>query len=116
MALIDEMLVLHRTGMSTRQIAEALGVTKNTVVGRLWRAKKTLPKPVRPVPIAEPVPEPFIGSLADAFSRLTSATCRWPIGDPSKPNFRFCCAPRLDVSAYCDAHDQRAYQKSGVRK
>lgn len=47
----------------------------------------------------------LIGSLLD----LNEHTCRWPIGDPLKPNFGFCGRHSIEGSPYCAAHHDRAY-------
>jgi len=47
---------------------------------------------------------------------LTSATCRWPIGDPVDPAFHYCGqSPRSD-SPYCETHDRLSYQPATRRK
>jgi hypothetical protein len=42
-------------------------------------------------------------------------TCAWPIGDPSKKDFRFCGAKRDAGQSYCEEHVALAYQKGGKR-
>lgn len=49
----------------------------------------------------------LIGSILD----LTEHTCKWPIGDPLKPNFGFCGRHSLEGSPYCAAHDVRAHMR-----
>ncbi len=43
---------------------------------------------------------------------LREAMCRWPIGDPTTAEFRFCGArsPGGGGSPYCNYHSQIAYQ------
>lgn len=41
---------------------------------------------------------------------LTSADCRWPIGDPREADFHFCGGPRVPGMPYCEGHCKRAYQ------
>lgn len=41
---------------------------------------------------------------------LTEATCRWPIGDPQAPDFRFCGHAPHNDKPYCLAHCAMAYQ------
>ena len=41
--------------------------------------------------------------------------CKWPIGDPSKDNFRFCGRKTDPSTPYCDAHSAVAYQPSRRR-
>jgi GcrA cell cycle regulator len=36
--------------------------------------------------------------------------CRWPIGDPRSPDFRFCGCESLDGLPYCADHARVAYQ------
>lgn len=38
---------------------------------------------------------------------LEDNDCRWPVGDPCKPEFFFCAAP-IQNGSYCDHHAQRA--------
>jgi GcrA cell cycle regulator len=45
---------------------------------------------------------------------LSSSTCRWPVGDPARPDFFFCGADPLEGKPYCAAHWTRAYQKDTV--
>jgi len=62
------------------------------------------------VPI-EPAPElsalaateaPSVGTAAQV-RELAAGECRYPIGDPARPAFRFCCAP-IARGAYCEEH------------
>ncbi|MGO9428331.1 GcrA family cell cycle regulator [Rhodoblastus sp.] len=41
-----------------------------------------------------------------AVSKLTSLSCRWPIGDPQGVNFAFCCEPVTPGTPwrYCPVH------------
>jgi len=39
---------------------------------------------------------------------LTASACRWPVGDPSHPDFFFCGAEALQGKPYCAAHGARA--------
>jgi GcrA cell cycle regulator len=36
---------------------------------------------------------------------LTSATCRWPFGDPATPDFHYCGELPQTGGIYCDTHD-----------
>jgi hypothetical protein len=49
-------------------------------------------------------------STADKVCALAPRTCRWPIGDPARVDFRFCGASILvENSSYCDRHRATAY-------
>ena len=41
---------------------------------------------------------------------LTERMCRWPIGDPKDPGFRFCGRTRDTGLPYCTEHAAKAYQ------
>jgi GcrA cell cycle regulator len=49
---------------------------------------------------------------------LREAMCRWPIGDPTAPDFRFCGArtPGGAGGPYCGFHAQVAYQPAQDRR
>jgi hypothetical protein len=47
---------------------------------------------------------------AEALAQLPDHACRWPIGDPAKPDFRYCGALRASVlSSYCATHREKAH-------
>ena len=50
---------------------------------------------------------------AAALTILPDGACRWPLGDPSKADFAFCCAPRLGRSSYCSHHLAKAFEVGG---
>jgi GcrA cell cycle regulator len=47
---------------------------------------------------------------------LREAMCRWPLGDPTTPEFRFCGAHAATGLPYCPHHAQIAYQPATERK
>jgi GcrA cell cycle regulator len=64
-------------------------------------------------------PQPVIGkAVRKPVSRklttmgLTSATCKWPIGDPTQPDFHYCGRPPQSGRPYCDTHDNMSYQST----
>jgi GcrA cell cycle regulator len=48
---------------------------------------------------------------------LREAMCRWPLGDPTNSDFRYCGA-RMQIGAgpYCGAHARIAYQPAQDRR
>lgn len=71
----------------------------------------------------EPLPEPerlmdYI--IPDGQRRtlleLGDATCRWPVGDPSSPDFFFCGGEAATGLPYCRFHCHVAYQPASVRR
>jgi GcrA cell cycle regulator len=47
---------------------------------------------------------------------LTEQTCKWPIGDPGRPDFFFCGRRSDSGIPYCAYHARIAYQPSAERK
>ncbi len=47
---------------------------------------------------------------------LSEATCHWPIGDPSSPEFFFCGGKALSSLPYCAHHSRIAYQPAADRR
>ncbi|HET9903609.1 MAG TPA: GcrA family cell cycle regulator [Xanthobacteraceae bacterium] len=63
---------------------------------------------------AEPEPEILdnvvpIGQRCSIL-QLSDATCHWPIGDPSSPDFFFCGGKTVAGLPYCGYHCRVAYQ------
>jgi GcrA cell cycle regulator len=74
----------------------------------------------------EPAKQPEMGVLLrDASSpdpagltimELRESMCRWPLGDPTTPAFRYCGAGAVPGLPYCSHHAQIAYQPAANRK
>jgi len=47
---------------------------------------------------------------------LRESMCRWPLGDPTTAEFRFCGARAVTGLPYCTYHAQVAYQPAAERK
>ncbi|SRR6266446_257910 len=43
---------------------------------------------------------------------LTDDTCKWPIGDPAKPDFHYCGQLPQNGRPYCDKHNSMSYQSA----
>jgi GcrA cell cycle regulator len=41
---------------------------------------------------------------------LEQSDCRWPIGEPRQPDFRFCAERSLEGRPYCALHWSMAFQ------
>ena len=121
------------------------GVTRNAVIGKVHRlglsgrAKPSRPVKRAPRPAAartrtttpaaprmprrappEPAPIPLEakqlpdGKYATILT-ITEHMCKWPIGDPSTSEFRFCGRGTDKADPYCKAHSQLAYQPARRR-
>jgi GcrA cell cycle regulator len=51
-----------------------------------------------------------------SIMELRDTTCRWPIGDPSKPDFAFCGGRAVTGLPYCGHHCRIAYQPAAERR
>jgi GcrA cell cycle regulator len=72
---------------------------------------------------AEAEPEPVLSEdVVVPFSErvtimdLREYMCRWPMGDPTKPEFRFCGARANTGMPYCAHHARIAYQPAADRR
>ena len=82
------------------------------------------PGAAAPVEIENDQPDIFAGEepvtlgfgAGEAVFGLRLNSCRWPIGDPTKSDFRFCGETRLDLRPYCAAHAALAYAPSQPRR
>jgi GcrA cell cycle regulator len=50
------------------------------------------------------------------ITELREAMCRWPLGDPTTPEFRFCGAKSDIGTPYCLYHGRIAYQPAADRR
>ncbi|MBX6426210.1 MAG: GcrA cell cycle regulator [Variibacter sp.] len=116
---------VHRLGLSGRAKAPSASVPRQ----RKPRAAAAF-RPARPAtrgntalaplafieaePEIEPEPQ-LVDNVIPMGQRctilqLTEATCHWPIGDPSTPDFFFCGGRTVTGLPYCGYHCRIAYQ------
>jgi len=98
---IEMLKALWGQGMTANDIAKLLGDTsRNAVIGKAHR----LGLSGRPSPIKKKVIH------GHTFFTLTDRMCKWPFGDPKKPDFHFCGRPVEVTITYCAEHRAIAYQ------
>jgi GcrA cell cycle regulator len=127
-------------GMSCREIAADIGVSRNAVIGKLSRLNLTREKPGegrRPAPkeaakgqrgrgvprlqfqvlravYPEPEPiaddEPIHNGHTCSLLELSAEKCRWPINTPGAEDFCFCGNMPVDGLPYCAGHTRLAYR------
>ncbi|MFE1602714.1 GcrA family cell cycle regulator [Methylobacterium sp. ID0610] len=68
------------------------------------------PESIAPPDVALPLSERV------TIMELREFMCRWPMGDPSSPDFRFCGARSITGLPYCTHHARIAYQPAAERK
>jgi len=134
MSWTDERVALLRKlwgeGKTAAEIANALGdVTRNAVIGKAHRLKlSNRISPIqqnnkKPAPAAKPaaprassrkvvIREEDIKVKGIPMADLQARMCRWPIGDPKEPDFKFCGYTAEAGVPYCGDHAKLAYQTS----
>lgn len=83
----------------------------------------TPPKPRAPKtstshpPISVPAERIFDGALSVELTDLAANGCRWPLGDPSTTDFRYCGFARSGHRVYCEFHaDMGRRARNGAAK
>jgi GcrA cell cycle regulator len=88
------------------------------VRGNAALAMSAAPAP-RPTPAPRVVPIELVETALVCervtIMELRENMCRWPLGDPSQPEFRFCGGKSTPGAAYCPHHSQVAYQPASDR-
>ncbi len=132
-----ELLKSHfAAGLSCREIADAIGVSRNAVIGKLSRLSLTREKKprrarqndepgkkrARSVPRmqyqilrklyaeAPPAAEETIESQHRcSLLELSKEKCRWPLSTPGLADFCFCGNVPVEGLPYCAGHTRLAY-------
>jgi GcrA cell cycle regulator len=95
---------------TTSAVATARAVQGNTA---LALSEATL-EAARPMRALEEVVVPL--SVRVTIVELRESMCKWPLGDPSSPDFRYCGSPAHAVTPYCQYHGKLAYQPAQDRR
>ncbi len=99
-------------GLTTGEIGKRLGVSKNSVVGKVHRLKlKSRPSPIKRTKKAEVKKEEVKKTDKLSLLDLNIHTCRWPIGDPRDEDFHFCGKKVQAGNIYCEEHAKIAFVK-----
>jgi len=105
-----------RPRAKTRPDEDNRGPSTPVVHGNLAVAAELRPAPA-PAPrrAAEDVVIPM--SERVSIMDLRESMCRWPLGDPSSPDFRYCGAKmQVAIGPYCAHHARIAYQPAQDRR
>lgn len=103
----------HRKGDGTKPHGNRGKTKASTIVARIARKMRGPEIEGGPLPI-----DPDDGvDVTDRIGllQLNEHTCKWPIGDPLKPEFGFCGQHAADGLPYCERHARRAYAAGAER-
>jgi GcrA cell cycle regulator len=121
---------VHRLGLSGRGKTSTAGtprprkprVASHPAANVVTRGNPALaPRPApRPVTASLPdlIEEEVVVPLSERVTimELRETMCRWPLGDPTTPEFRFCGSKCITGLPYCTYHARIAYQPAAERK
>lgn len=98
----------------TRHAPVDIAVAKEAVVEQ--RAE-TAEEAIEPT-LAQKMPNACsdVRGARQSIAALRSESCRWPIGDPLNPDFRFCGEEKIAGTSYCLDHYHAAYQAPSPRR
>jgi GcrA cell cycle regulator len=118
---------VHRLGLAGRA-KPVVSPGQGRLKGKLAPALDTevpieaAPETVPSLPATPPIIGPDMTVAIPTSERVTimelrESSCRWPMGDPSQAEFRFCGA-RTGIGAgpYCAAHARLAFQPTHDRR
>jgi GcrA cell cycle regulator len=137
---IEALKIHFQAGLSCREIANEIGVSRNAVIGKISRLNLIRDKGVMRSPRKEatsgtrpprgarrlrqillrsfpheaepPIAEnaPIHNGHTCSLFELSKETCRWPISTPGHDDFCFCGNTPLDGMPYCPGHSRLAYR------
>ncbi len=112
---IKQLKKLWSKGKTTVEIAKEMGISKNSVIGKVHRLELTSrPSPIkRKESVVSHRPKPASTQKNNGgkcrLMDLKTNTCRWPIGEPEDKDFHFCGKQTTMGKPYCPDHCQEAY-------
>lgn len=125
---------VHRLGLSGRVKAATAGAARRSPkqagqtsrtpiqqrgVSMPIRGSTALALQLRPMAEAQRSADCVVVPMAEnvTIMELRESMCRWPVGDPSSSDFRYCGgkAP-IGEGPYCNFHSRMAYQPSQDRR
>ena len=126
-------------GLSCREIADRIGVSRNAVIGKISRLSLKREKAIGPArkndardprrraglrlrriilksvttnDAMEAEPPPIHNGHTCSLFELGPETCRWPISSPGAADFCFCGNRPIEGLPYCPGHSRLAYRVS----
>ena len=106
---IKKLKKMWQVGKTTAEIAKNLGMSKNSIIGKVHRLNLTArSSPIKTEPVLKKKAPPKKVGIVRLID-LKINTCRWPIGDPKDEDFHFCGEPTVTGKPYCLVHCLEAY-------
>ncbi|HUO53544.1 MAG TPA: GcrA family cell cycle regulator [Rhodoblastus sp.] len=105
-----------RPRSKTRSEDEARAPSAPIAQGNLAVAVESRPLPA---PAPRPASSEVVIPMSERVSimELRESMCRWPLGDPASPDFRYCGAKmQIGLGPYCAHHARIAYQPAQDRR
>ena len=140
---IEALKIHFQAGLSCREIANEIGVSRNAVIGKISRLNlvrdkgrgvrakikdsAAAPRPrgaprlrqillkAYPTHSTTPVEEPIHNGHTCTLFELSKQTCRWPISTPGAVDFCFCGNRPIEGLPYCAGHSRLAYRATAGR-
>ena len=141
---IEQLRACVGTGMTCSQIAAAIGVSRNAVIGKIHRLGLASGRPagagarvdcpprarhprgptqrrlLRLAYARAPLDEIMSGIVVISthpcsLIDIDAHQCRWPIGDPATTDFLFCGNDAIGGFTYCVGHARMAYRSPARR-
>ncbi|MBQ3695800.1 MAG: global cell cycle regulator GcrA-like protein [Alphaproteobacteria bacterium] len=107
---IKNLKKLWLKGATTAEIAKKLGLSKNSVIGKVHRLNlENRPSPIKKATVVKKVKVVAKKPERIGIMELKLNTCRWPIGDPTDEDFHFCGKNTVMGKPYCAEHCAMAY-------
>ena len=109
---VNMLTKLWLKGATTAEIAKKLGLSKNSIIGKVHRLNlETRPSPIKlnPKKIVKKSKPVVHKQERVGIMELKLNTCRWPVGDPTDDDFHFCGKNTVMGKPYCAQHCAMAY-------
>ncbi|MFB9267804.1 GcrA family cell cycle regulator [Bradyrhizobium erythrophlei] len=128
---VEQLKSYFEAGLSCRDIALNIGISRNAVIGKLSRLNLTRgerrPRKKSSEPARKPAAKQQLLMLQETYEQpaddapvvstnncslfeLSEQRCRWPISTPGAADFCFCGNTPLGGMPYCSGHYRLAYQ------
>ena len=115
-----EVAAAPRRAAPRQSAAAPSGAPVSAVASVRMQGNTALAMAVAPAEAAKPArsPEDVVVpmSLKVTIVELRESMCKWPIGDPSSAEFRYCGSPAHTGTPYCQYHGKLAYQPAQDRR